>query len=140
MAMETRGTGSAKAVQAEGGICGPGAYRVLHLHPIFNDHDIYGDGAPTRIAHAERDVRQPRGSLPVSDSLCPSVYAIPWFKRYRPRQIEEHALAYRKVAEKYEELLENDPGDPPVIGGWRFSAPMPSQVHRLPLPRASARQ
>ena len=28
--------------------------------------------------------------------------------------------AYRKVAMNYKELLADDPGDPPVLGGWRF--------------------
>ena len=29
--------------------------------------DTFHDGRPTRIAHAHRDVRQPQGSLPVSE-------------------------------------------------------------------------
>ncbi|MFC1712492.1 hypothetical protein ACFL6S_02420 [Candidatus Poribacteria bacterium] len=31
---------------------------------------------------------------------------IPWFKHYRPRVIEEHALAFRKVAENADKLDE----------------------------------
>jgi hypothetical protein len=79
---------------------------------------VYGDGKPTRIAHSDRDVRQPRGSLPVSEKIAAVSYSIPWFKRYRPRVIEEHASAFRKVAQNYQDLLADDPGNPEGMGGW----------------------
>ncbi len=110
----------AEAVRAEGSICSPGANRPLHLHPLFNTCDVYGHGKPTRIAHADRDLRQPRGSLPVSEKMGALTYGIPWFKRYRPDIIEEHANAYRKVAENYRELVRDDPGNPLGLGGWHF--------------------
>jgi len=110
----------AEAVRAEGAICSPGLNRPLHLHPLFNTCDVYGHGKPTRIAHADRDLRQPPGSLPVSESIGTLAYQIPWFKRYRPEIIDEHVNAYRKVAENYKELLEDDPGNPPELGGWHF--------------------
>ena len=110
----------AQAVQAEGGICTPGANKPLHLHPLLNTCDVYGHGKPTRLVHAERDVREPLGSLPVTERAGTRTYAIPWFKRYYPEIIEEHALAYRKAAENYRELLAEDPGNPPDLGGWHF--------------------
>ena len=110
----------AEAVRAEGSICSPGLNRPLHLHPLFNTCDVYGHGKPTRIAHSDRDLRQPPGSLPVSEKMGTLAYAIPWFKRYRPAIIAEHASAYRKVAENYAQLLEDDPGNPPDLGGWHF--------------------
>ncbi|MCD6519887.1 MAG: DegT/DnrJ/EryC1/StrS family aminotransferase [Anaerolineae bacterium] len=110
----------AEAVRAEGSICSPGVNRPLHLHPLLNTCDVYGHGKPTRIAHSQRDVRQPKGSLPVSERIGRLTYSIPWFKRYRPEIIEEHARAFRKVAEHYQELLKDDPGDPPNLGGWHF--------------------
>ncbi|NLN28069.1 MAG: DegT/DnrJ/EryC1/StrS family aminotransferase [Firmicutes bacterium] len=110
----------AQAVRAEGSICNPGCNLPLHTHPLFNTADVYGHGKPTRIANSDRDVRQPKGSLPVSEGINRRVYGVPWFKHYRPEIIEEHAEAYRKVAMNYKELLADDPGDPPVLGGWRF--------------------
>jgi len=110
----------AEAVRAEGSICTPGVNRPLHLHPLLNTCDVYGHGVPTRIAHADRDLRQPPGSLPVSEKISTLTYRIPWFKRYCPETIEEHADAYRKVAENYGELLEDDPGNPPDLGRWNF--------------------
>lgn len=110
------------AVTAEGVPTGPGCNLPLHLHPVFNTCDIYGHGRPTRLAHSDRDLRQPAGSLPVTEGMNARVLGVPWFKRYRPAIIEEHAAAYRKVAENYETLLKEDPGNPPNLGGWHFFA------------------
>ena len=45
--------------------------------------------------------------------------------------IEEHALAFRKVAENAGELLADDPGDPPHLNGWRiYTPPGSAQRHR----------
>ncbi len=94
----------ADAVRAEGGICSPGANFALHLHPLLNQADIYGEGKPTRVAHSDRDVRQGPGSLPVTEGMQERVYSIPWFKHFRPEVIAEHAEAYRKVAKHAKEL------------------------------------
>jgi hypothetical protein len=94
-----------EAVRAEGSTAGPGANLLLHLHPLLNEADIYGHGRPTRIAGSDRDVRQPLGSLPITESLPERVLSIPWFKQYSPRLIEEHATAFRKVAEQANALL-----------------------------------
>ena len=93
-----------EAVQAEGVATGAGANDPLHLHPVFNEVDIYGDGQPTRIANSDRDLRQPLGSLPVTEAVPERCYGIPWVKHYRPQIIEEHALAFRKVAENVDAL------------------------------------
>ena len=110
----------AQAVYAEGAACSPGCNLPLHLHPLMNTCDVYGQGKPTRIVNSNRDLRQPAGSLPVTEGIMFRVYSIPWFKHYRPKVIEEYALAYRKVAENYKELLKDDPGNPEHIGGWHF--------------------
>jgi len=110
-----------EAVRAEGvrGV-GPGCNKALHTHPVFNEADIYGHGRPTRIAHSERDLRQPRGSLPVAERIGTEVYHLPWFKHYRPEFIREYADAFRKVAEQADALLASDPGNAPNLGGWNF--------------------
>ena len=93
-----------EAVSAEGVACGRHTVGNLHLHPLFNTADIYGHGKPTRIANSERDVRQPEGSLPVTESLQRRVLSVPWFKHYDAQIIEEHAAAFRKVAENVGEV------------------------------------
>lgn len=109
-----------QAVSAEGAGCGAGCNKALHLHPLFNTCDVYGHGSPTRIAHSKRDLRQPPGSLPVTERMGTETYSIPWFKHYRPAIIEEYAAAFRKAAENYKELLKDDPGNAPTLGGWHF--------------------
>lgn len=108
----------AEAVRAEGSDCRPGVNKPLHLHPLFNTCDIYGHGRPTRIANASRDLRQPPGSLPISEGIGARSYVIPQFKRYHPEIIAQHAAAYRKVAENHEALLPDDPGNPPDLCSW----------------------
>jgi hypothetical protein len=110
----------AEAVRAEGTDCSPGINKPLHLHPLLNTCDVYGHDRPTRIAFSNRDLRQPPGSLPQSEKIGALTYSIPWFKHYDRAIIEQHANAFRKVAEKYESLLAVDPGNPPDLGGWHF--------------------
>jgi perosamine synthetase len=109
-----------QAVAAEGAPCSPGCNKALHMHPVFNSLDVYGQGKPTRIAHLPQgvDIRQPPESLPVAAGIQERTFSIPWFKHYRPEIIEQYAAAFRKVAEGFEELIADDPGDPPEIGGW----------------------
>jgi len=108
----------AEAVRAEGAECSPGINKPLHLHPLFTTADVYGHGRPTRLAHSDRDLRQLPGSLPVSEDIGFRSYRVPWFKHDRPAIIAEHAAAYRKVAENHRDLLADDHGDPPDVGGW----------------------
>jgi len=110
-----------RAVSAEGALgVGPGCNQALHTHPVFNEADIYHQGKPTRIANSTRDLRQPLGSLPVSERIGHEVYFIPWFKHFRPEVIDEYVAAFRKVAGNAEELRADDPGDPSNLGGWNF--------------------
>lgn len=94
-----------QAVTAEGCGTSPGCNFALHLHPLYNEADIYGHGKPTRIANSNRDVREGPGSLPITEQMQGWTYGIPWFKHYRPQVIEEHAAAFRKVAENADELI-----------------------------------
>lgn len=110
-----------EAVRAEGVMDAfAGCNKALHLHPLFNTADIYGQGRPTRIANSEYDLRQPPGSLPVAESIGQEVFFIPWFKHFRQDVIREYADAFKKVAAHADELRTDDPGNPPDIGGWNF--------------------
>lgn len=112
----------AESLRAEGfEDCYVGGNACLHLHPILNTCDIYGHGKPTRIANSDRDLRQPKGSLPVSEKMGAKMFSIPWFKHYRPEIIEQYAEAFRKSAEGYRELLAGDGGNPEHLGGWHFA-------------------
>ena len=92
-----------EAVRAEGvSNCYPGGNDPLHLHPVFHTADIFNMGKPTVLAFGQRDVRQGKGTLPVSERTHEICFSIPWFKKYRPEVIEEYAGAFRKVAENSE--------------------------------------
>ena len=94
-----------EAVRAEGGYVGRGSNFPMHLHAVLNTADVYNDGKPTRIAFANRDVRQAPGSLPVSEALYERVISIPWFKHDRPEAIAQHVAACKKVALQAEQLI-----------------------------------
>ncbi|MFC4986496.1 DegT/DnrJ/EryC1/StrS family aminotransferase [Saliphagus infecundisoli] len=96
----------AEAVVAEGSQCRKGCNSALHEHPLLDDADIYGHGTPTRIANAARDVRETDTDLPAAEGIQERCFAVPWFKQYRPEVIDQHAAAFRKVAENHEALLE----------------------------------
>ena len=111
-----------EAIHAEGiSECTPGANRPLHIHPLLNDLDVYNEGAPTRIANSDRDLRQGEGSLPISEGIGSKVFRIPYFKKYRRVEIERYADAFRKVCEHATGLLDGDEGDPDELGGWNLS-------------------
>ena len=112
------------AVQAEGvTACEPGCNIALQTHSLFNTLDVYGDGKPTILvnAHPETDPRQDPQTLPVSTGIQAKMFQVPWFKKLDPEAIKPFAAAFRKVAECYEELLPEDPGDPEQIGTWGTS-------------------
>jgi dTDP-4-amino-4,6-dideoxygalactose transaminase len=94
-----------EAVRAEGAGTSPGANPPMHLHPLLNEADIYGDGKPTRLAFTNRDLRQPPGSLPVTENVINTVYTIPHFKRFHKPVIDQFAAAFRKVAENADQLV-----------------------------------
>jgi hypothetical protein len=88
----------ADAGRAHAPPCHPGANAPLHLHPVFHDADIYREGKPTNLAHANRDLRVRIGDLPVTESMPKRCFSIPWFKHERPELIAQYAEAFKKVA------------------------------------------
>jgi hypothetical protein len=58
-----------QAVRAEGFECYPGCNNALHTHGLFQICDVYGEGKPTRLARAGRDVRALDRDLPVSERV-----------------------------------------------------------------------
>lgn len=106
-----------QAVSAEGALCSQGINAPLHLHPLLFGCDVYGDKKPTRTAFSEREPKEPEGSLPVSEAVNSRTYYVPWFKKYKPEQIEKYAEAFRKVCENFGELTKGDEKKP---GGGRY--------------------
>ena len=82
--------------------------------------DVYGHGWPTRIAYLDESVKidQYLEKLPVAESINGCVFEVPWFKRYQPEVIEEHADAYKKVVGDYRTLLAGDNHKDADVGGY----------------------
>ncbi len=110
-----------EAVTAEGFSMSPGCNKGGFNHPFLNTVDVYKDGKPTRIANSDWDVRTNKGPLPVAEGIQSKVFHVPYFKKYYPKIIKEHADAVKKVVENYKELLAGDKGDPKDMGGWGLS-------------------
>jgi perosamine synthetase len=104
------------AVKAEGGRSGRASNLPLHLHPVLNSADVFGDGKPTRLAFADRDLRQPAGSLPAAEGLADRCFGVPWFKHDRPESIARHAGAFAKVASQADRLRAYLEKKPKMIG------------------------
>ena len=97
----------ASAVRAETGYpCWEGGNFCLHTHEFFRSFDFFGIGKPSRIAFADRDVREMDAACAPSEQMyCVS---LPPFKKYLPECIDKYIEAYRSVSENYEQLLEQD--------------------------------
>ena len=96
-----------EAVRAEGvDTCCEGGNYCLHTHPFFKDFDLFHAGKPTRIAFNDRDVRlEDEKCRPSEEIPC---FQVPWFKHYDKEWIDKYVAAFRKVADRYEELLEKE--------------------------------
>jgi len=87
-----------KAINAEGvAMCEPCKNSALHLHPVFQDLDLFSTGKPTMISFTDRDVRQGKGACPVSEEISEFAFAVPWFKHLDKPEIEKYAQVFRKV-------------------------------------------
>lgn len=95
-----------EALRAEGvSVCSTIKNGPLHLHPVFNELDLFRLGKPSMIAFAERDLRQARGSLPHAESVAEYSFSVPWFKHFDKPAIELYAEAFRKVFSQIDRLL-----------------------------------
>ena len=94
----------ARAIQAEGGFAGAGGFFCHHLHPFWNQCDVYGDGKPTRIAFSDRDVRQGPGDCPVAESIVQRLVRVPRMIKYDEEYLDRLAGAYVKVLSNLDQL------------------------------------
>jgi perosamine synthetase len=82
-----------------------GANFPLHLHTAFHEMDLFNQGLPTAVAFGQRDVRQGPGTLPVSERIPETTFAVPWFKHDWPDAIRRCADAIKKVVARADVLL-----------------------------------
>lgn len=95
-----------EALQAEGVHTSAGANQPMHLHPLFNSVDVYGDGVPTRVAGmAEGRAEVRYEALPATEASVNHCFSVPWFKKDVPEVIEKYAAAFRKVCTHASDLM-----------------------------------
>ncbi len=99
-----------EAVRAE--TCGYGIWEganfPLHNHAFFKTFDLNHNGKPSRIAYAERDVRELDAGVMKADNI--RCVTIPRFVKFIPSEIDKYAEAYINVIENRHQLLEKDGG------------------------------
>ncbi len=94
------------AVQAEiGRRVSAGGNFPLHNHKLFKEFDLTHIGKPTRIAFADRDVRETDAALAPTEKVM--MIGAPWFKKLYPEYIDCIAAGYRKVVLNADQLLGN---------------------------------
>ena len=94
-----------QALAAENFPVGPLGNFPLHLHPVFNEADLFGHGKPTAIAFGGRDVRQGVGSLPVAENAKNRIFRYNRFTMLDKKQLDQTIEAIRKVIDNRGELL-----------------------------------
>ena len=93
------------AVKAETGLyISVGGNFPLHNHRLFKDFDLTNIGKPTRIAFADRDVRETDAELAPSEKVV--LLGMPWFKKLYPEYIDYIAEGFKKVALNADQLLD----------------------------------
>jgi dTDP-4-amino-4,6-dideoxygalactose transaminase len=97
------------ALRAEGvSACAPCKNGPLHLHPVFNDLDLFHLGKPTMVSFTERDVRQGRGSLPRAERIMDRSFSVPWFKHEDHALIDPYIEAFGKVFSSLEAIAQKN--------------------------------
>lgn len=94
----------AAAIRAEGAHAAAGGYFCHHLAPFWNECDVYGDGKPTRLAFAARDVRQGAGDCPNAERITTRLVQVPRMIVYDEATIDQLIGAYRKVLTNLDQL------------------------------------
>ena len=99
-----------RAINAEGSFTSAGLIAPMHKHPLLTEVDVYGHGKPTRIANYKGNNPEAllNQSLPVSESINPFTFEVPWFKKFWKADIDLHVAAFKKVIDNYESLLADD--------------------------------
>ena len=104
-----------EAMQAEGVAgCSPGCNAALASHRLFYATDVYGSGKPTNFSGKS-------DNFPISDNIQEHIFYIPWFKKFRPKEIDKYVEKFKLVVDNYKELLTGDDANQKISGNWALS-------------------
>jgi dTDP-4-amino-4,6-dideoxygalactose transaminase len=94
----------AQALCAEGVSSSAGGFYCHHLHPFWNELDLYHDGQPTRQYFAGRDVTQGPGDCPVAEKINDRLLSVPRMPAFDPQWVDQVAEAFHKVFANLQQL------------------------------------
>ncbi len=96
------------ALQKEGvTVSAPCKNTALHLHPVFQELDLFRLGTPTMVSFTERDVRQGPGSLPNAEQVGEYAFSVPWFKHADTAEIDKYVHAFKKVFSQLDQIIKD---------------------------------
>ena len=93
------------AMQAENVAIGGLGNFPLHLHNVFNEADLFNQGKPTALAFGQRDVRQGKGALPVSEITPSRIFRYSRFTKLDKDLIGRFVNTIKQVIDNRGELL-----------------------------------
>lgn len=95
-----------KALNAEGVPLNPERYPMLHLEPMFAEHNPIGGGFPWNYSDETRAVTYKPGDLPVTEEIYPRLLSLAAYDKVTPCEdlFEQWGNAFRKVTRKIEQL------------------------------------
>lgn len=103
------------ALQAEGlAACSPGCNAALADHRLFYATDVYGRGKATNFSGKSE-------GFPIADNIQEHTFYIPWFKKFRPKEIDAYVEKLKLVIDNYKELLTGDDARLKISGNWALS-------------------
>ncbi len=95
------------ALRAESGYSSwEGGNFPLHNHAFFKTFDFYNIGKPSRIAFADRDVRDLDAGVTHADNI--RCVTMPRFVKFMPEVIDMYVDAIHNIIENHEQLLESN--------------------------------
>jgi dTDP-4-amino-4,6-dideoxygalactose transaminase len=104
-----------EALQAEGVAgCSPGCNATLASHRLFYATDVYNSGKPTNFSGKSNN-------FPVAENIQEHTFYIPWFKKFRPNEIDKYVEKFKLVIDNYKELLPGDDANQKITGNWALS-------------------
>ena len=77
----------------------------LHQHTVFHEADLFNQGQPTALAFGQRDVRQGKGALPVSEITPSRTFRYSRFTKLDKPLIDRYVGCMKKVIDNRGELL-----------------------------------
>jgi len=98
-------------------------------HRLFYATDVYGSGKATNFSGKSEN-------FPVADNIQEHTFYIPWFKKFRPNEIDRYVEKFKLVIDNYKELLAGDEAKLKNSGNWALS---PKNHKPLPQSREMTR-